>query len=126
MGIGDIRVLSMVGGDCHESIIRNVLFVPDLCTNLLSLTKILDLGYTVFSNEREMQIFDGPGTIAIGKREEGLFKMNFIANEENLSAGFDGDLSVGRENSNAHLDARNLSMDGVKSLCTERSSFCEL
>lgn len=82
VGIGDINIVSYVGSESYEKVITGVLYVPDLCTNLMSLTKLLDLGYKLFSDNERIEILDEGKVVALGKRSGGLFKMDFVIKEE--------------------------------------------
>ncbi|KAF6203143.1 hypothetical protein GE061_003559 [Apolygus lucorum] len=76
---GDVRM--KLSNDSSETTIRDVLYIPELNTNLLSVGKIVDKGKVVIFSKEGCKIFDedscevqGDAT-AQGTFEEGVFKL---------------------------------------------------
>lgn len=76
-GSGNIKIWSFDGEHWLEREICGVLFVPSICTNLFSQGKVLDHGYKLYSDLEKLEIRDDDKVVAIGVRENGLFKMKF-------------------------------------------------
>lgn len=76
-GCGNIKIWSFDGDEWIEKEITGVLFVPNICTNLFSQGKVLDHGYKLYSNSEKLEILDNNKVVAVGVRENGLFKMKF-------------------------------------------------
>lgn len=89
-GIGDIDVISTVGiGDIDvisAVYAEELKMFCELCTNLLSRTKIMDMGCKIFSDQNKIGITQENEVIATGKRYEALFRMNLEVKKE-LSKG---------------------------------------
>ncbi|XP_012482894.1 uncharacterized protein LOC105797474 [Gossypium raimondii] len=58
---GDVLICTLTG----SKIISNVLLVPEIDRNLLSITQLLEKGYSVVFKEKECQIFYPSGSILI-------------------------------------------------------------
>lgn len=53
--------------------LKELLFVPGLSRNVLSVSKITEDGYTVVFGPRSCQIMNGKTVIAVGKKIGGLY-----------------------------------------------------
>lgn len=75
-GFGDCRVNTCDGsGDPVNLKLKNVLLVPDLKNNLLSVSKIADEGYDVTFSESECLIKKNESVIVAGIREGNLYRL---------------------------------------------------
>lgn len=64
-------------GDVQQILVKNVLYVPDLDTNLLSVRRLTKLGFKVNFKEDECFICDGQTIFATGTIDENnLYKLN--------------------------------------------------
>lgn len=74
---GDVEVMLKNGKQRKNVIIRDVLHVPKLCTNLLSVSSLVNKGLTVKFDSSGCTIKnDIGGLIAAGSLENGMFKLN--------------------------------------------------
>lgn len=83
---GNIRVKSKVGNKVFISTMYNVLFVPNLSCNLLSVSQLESNGKSVLFQNGKVKILDKEGNIiAEGVKENGLYCLKFflINSEEN-------------------------------------------
>lgn len=89
-GTGDIWIK---GYNNTSAIIKNVSFVPDICTNLMSVKQITDAGHIVLFSRNECSIQTRDGcVVGIGSIYDGMFKMNikiikgnaFFVNDNNV------------------------------------------
>lgn len=72
MGTATMKVSGVKGK--HEAIqIENVLFVPGLASNLLSVGRIVERGFKVSFKAKECLVTQGGSVIAVGKRKNGLY-----------------------------------------------------
>lgn len=76
-GKGDGKIVAMSEhGQEHEIVIRDVLYVPEVNANLLSVKKLTSKGYDVnFSNDKCV-IKYGPNIVIVAKLQDGLYKIN--------------------------------------------------
>lgn len=78
VGTGDINLEAYDGKEFSKIVLQNVLHVPELRTNLFSVTQILDKGYFLTSdaNKSEFKTEDGK-IVALARRKGNLFQMDF-------------------------------------------------
>lgn len=60
----------------HEILLNNVLYVPELDTNLLSCSELAKAGYSTCFKNDGCQILRNGKVFATGKLENGLYTMN--------------------------------------------------
>lgn len=93
-GVGDIRVNITSADGSVEATIRNVNFVPEICTNLLSVNQLAQDGYRVIFNGEGCRIFRQREVMATGSLENGMYKLN-------IQKGNDERAFIARETINA-------------------------
>lgn len=82
-GMGDGKLICYLdNGKTVNVTIKNVLYVPSLETNLLSVKKLTDLGFTISFLKEKCYIKFEEQLAAIGKLERNLYKLALV-NEEN-------------------------------------------
>lgn len=80
LGQGDIHVVTTVDGTTQTGVLNNVLYVPDLGTNLLSIASATDRGLNV-EFLKQTVLFKSNGTTILSGNREGktLYKLNISA-----------------------------------------------
>lgn len=125
---GDVYVSIVINGVISETVIRNVLYVPGMCTNLLSVVQI--------TNDSKLVNFDSKGftitnqktgeIIAAGVRENNLYKLDVVKNSALLCNYETWHRRIGHCNSNI-LDKMNKgSVDGIKFSKSKSTDICEV
>lgn len=77
--IGDIEQKIKSNGVKKNIVIRDVQYVPDICANLLSVSKIVQNNNTVIFNKNGCKIFDyEKNLIATGSLEHNMFKLDTV------------------------------------------------
>lgn len=71
MGSGRLTVYR--GKEKRVIPIENVLFVPGLVGNLLSVSRIVDKGFSVSFESKECLIMKEDNVVAVGKKKNGLY-----------------------------------------------------
>ncbi|XP_049806112.1 uncharacterized protein LOC126248762 [Schistocerca nitens] len=69
IGVGDVELEAFDGGQWYDAVLENVLYVPNINFNLLSVTQALDKGYVQIANA-DLSVFktaDNLETVAIGR-----------------------------------------------------------
>ena len=74
-GKGIIKLRSFVDGKIINCHLENVLYVPKITMNLISLGSVLDKGFELFSNQEVCTLKKNNKVFCIGKRFRGLYKM---------------------------------------------------
>lgn len=77
MGIGSIKLYAFNGKCWIDSVIENVLYVPDLKFNLFSVGTVVDKGYVQKVNENTCVFLKNNEVRCIGYRHGKLYKMKF-------------------------------------------------
>lgn len=75
VGYGDIDVLVYDGERWNAKYLENAWYVPLLFTNLFSQGRCLDKGLKMFANSDSCEFLDRGKKVAIGIRQNGLYKM---------------------------------------------------
>ena len=76
VGIGSVPLESFVDGACIAATLTNVLHVPDVQQNLISIGKLTDRGFEARFTGTGLKIMRGTQVVALGVREgEKLYKM---------------------------------------------------
>lgn len=57
-GCGDVKITTVVGANEHENTVMGVLYVPNLATNLLSISQLISKGNTVTFDEKHCYIYN--------------------------------------------------------------------
>jgi len=84
-GMGKIKLQAWNGEKWIETVLNDVLYVPELKINLFSVGKALDRGMLMKSNQNKCEIIDENGNVrAVAMRQGKLFKM-FFKIEEKIS-----------------------------------------
>jgi len=73
--VGDVRAISVFNGQVSNCIIKNVIYVPDLRANLLSVGRIEKNGLKVVFEVGMVRIFLGSKVIPIGVQDGNLYKI---------------------------------------------------
>lgn len=74
---GDLQITTCVGSKSHNINVNNVLFVPNLTTNLLSVSRIIANGNRVEFDEHGCSIYNSQNEcIGIAKLENGVYRLN--------------------------------------------------
>lgn len=76
-GRGNIEVNSFDGNKWVKGTIYDVLYVPNVCRNLFSLSAAMKKGCLLEANENKVQLLKNGSTIAVGENHNGLFYMKF-------------------------------------------------
>lgn len=77
--IGRVNLNIMIDKKEEDVEVNDVLYVPEITTNLLSVSKIVKKGHTVTFNTNGCKITDNQGyTIATASEEEGIYKLDQI------------------------------------------------
>ncbi|KAA1475545.1 hypothetical protein DENSPDRAFT_783530, partial [Dentipellis sp. KUC8613] len=74
LGVGRIPVFMRAAGETHKVILQDVLYVPDLHGNLISVSHLTKRGACVQFSESSCQIFDQAGILTCeGHLEDNLY-----------------------------------------------------
>lgn len=113
-GKGPVSIVAEIEGHPKDVSVRDVLRVPGLRTNLLSVGKITDRGYRVIFEKEKADIVDKDGdTILVADRRNGLYYIR----EENVEHSANTEVVEGTKAKNAteewhrkmgHLNVRDL------------------
>lgn len=75
--IGDVKVPVMTESGIEEITVKNVKYAPESAANLLSVSRIVNKGFSVMFTPEGSYINDSEGTrIAIMSQEDGIYKLN--------------------------------------------------
>ena len=88
-GIGNIIVYSFVTRQVLEETLKNVLYVPDLAKNLISISQMMDLNIAVVFLKDACKTISHSGKgrlIFIGRRENSLWRLNIQSKPLSSSA----------------------------------------
>lgn len=77
IGKGDVRVEALADGKWKPCRLTNVLYVPDLRTNLFSFSQCMDHGYKIESGKSNMKITKNDKIFATATRKKSLYVMEF-------------------------------------------------
>ena len=85
LGVGNIKVISDVYGKNVECTIKNVLYVPTLRRNLLSVKRLEMASVKVVFNNGQVKLYNNEGLLGIGYRKN-LYEIAFkVRNAESLT-----------------------------------------
>lgn len=84
---GDIEINTIIDTERHNIVINNVLYVPDLTTNLLSVSQLIKNGNKVIFNEKGCEIYNGYGKlVAKANLLDNVYRLVFEKPEQSLLA----------------------------------------
>lgn len=83
-GHGDVELI--LKGQQHKTTICDVIFVPGLSTNLLSVSKLTAKGLEVHFNDEECNICYGETIVASARKTNGVYKLNTVNDSSDGSA----------------------------------------
>lgn len=97
VGKGEVEILSYNGTDWKQKTLKNVLFSPKSFANLFSSTSAMDNGHEFWSNNSTCKLLDNGKTVAVGVRENGLFRMMFKVIQPSQTDKSFANIAVNRE-----------------------------
>lgn len=76
-GCGDVRITTVVEDELHNIKIQNALYVPDITTNLLSVSQLIKNGNKVIFKKQCCKIYNqNDKLVAIANLIDGVYKLN--------------------------------------------------
>lgn len=73
-GCGSGRIIGRgLLGECIDMKLEDLLYVPGLCGNVLSVSRITGKGYSVLFGPTDYRILEGDNVIAVGEKRGGLY-----------------------------------------------------
>lgn len=132
IGIGNINVLSYVNGKTVKCIIKNVLYVPNLRKNLLSVRKLEMYDMKVVFENGKVKLLNGKILIGIGSRNN-LYEISFkVLRSECLNIEIEDEKTKLWHKNYGHIGYMNLKklidykmVDGIEKLKLNKVEFCE-
>src|SRR5579871_1389668 len=94
---GTVKLQVRIGQQCGNITIMNVLHTPEIDSNLLSTTVIMDKGFDIVMKDRQVKIFKDDKIIATTIRDGNIFRLNLnktSMNSVNLSSNDDNNLQL--------------------------------
>jgi len=86
LGKGQVTILTKMKGRTNKLSVRDVLRVPELRTNLLSVGKITDRGYRVIFDKSKAEVIDNVNrSILTAHRKDGLYYIRDSRNQQETS-----------------------------------------
>lgn len=86
-GIGNISIRSKVDGVWHNGTLSNVLFVPNLGVNLLSIEATTERGVTASFDKRGVKLTNNGKIVGTGSKiQQRLYKMHFSNHQQNAAS----------------------------------------
>lgn len=84
---GNLQLTTRVGTTQHNIDVNNVLCVPNLTTNLLSVSRMISCGNTVVFSEHGCRIYNSQNDcIGEANLENGVYKLNIVKSDQLLAA----------------------------------------
>lgn len=80
--MGDVKINLLVGGEVAECIIKNVYYVPNLCTSLLSVNQLNKQGYSVIFENNGCLITNKNEVVARAELIDNMYKLSTVENEK--------------------------------------------
>ncbi|KAF2881527.1 hypothetical protein ILUMI_24645 [Ignelater luminosus] len=75
--MGNVELKIMIDEVIHTVTVKNVMYAPDISTNLLSVSKITELGHTVIFDAHKCKIYDsGNNLIASATQINGMYQLD--------------------------------------------------
>src|SRR5579871_60122 len=117
IGIGTVELQVKIGQQCGNITITNVLHTPEIDSNLLSTTVIMDKGFDIVMKDGQVKIFKDNKIIATTIRDGNIFRLNLnktSMNSANLSSNDDNSLQLWHYRL-GHLGVKNIRLlsDGM-------------
>lgn len=78
-GVGDVRLSLGTYDNKQAVVLKDVLYIPDCCVNLLSISTVIKNGYKVIFQGESCTISDSDGLFAVAKMEDGMFVLQSSA-----------------------------------------------
>ena len=92
---GSVKLDADVVGESCQLAMSNVLCVPDLALNLLSVSKICKNGYSVLFNENSCEVRSKDDEqVAVGSQVGGLYKLCLVEKQFACAAKDDADMAL--------------------------------
>lgn len=79
--MGDVKINLLVGEEVAECIIKNVYYVPNLCTSLLSVNQLNKQVYSVIFENNGCLITNKNEAVAKGELIDNMYKLSTVENE---------------------------------------------
>lgn len=85
--VGEVVINTVVNEETHEVTIKNVHYVPELTTNLLSVSQLIKNGNQVIFWEKGCKILNANGKlIATAQLVDSIYKLNFMVQQNMVAA----------------------------------------
>jgi hypothetical protein len=82
-GRGDIPIKTKINGQLISGTIKDVLFLPDIGINLISIPVITELGYKVTFSGSDVEIVHGESLFMVGRRVgQSLYQLDLLTQEK--------------------------------------------
>lgn len=112
-GVGSCRLHCYGQGDTERNItLSNVLFVPDLNTNLVSVARLVDKGATVTFDKKKCTITSGKRIAAVAPRNKGVFSLRMVKLKESVPDRCSRNASRSLEKQRGKLPAKQIQHSG--------------
>src|SRR5579871_3601331 len=117
IGTGTIELQVRIGQQCGNITIMNVLHTPEIDSNLLSTTVIMDKGFDIVMKDGQVKIFKDDKIITTTIQDGNIFRLNLnkiSTNSANLSSNDDNSLQLWHHQL-GHLGVKNIRLlsDGM-------------
>lgn len=83
-GVGDINVEQVLDGKTEDVSITNVLYVPNICANLLSVSQLVAKGFTIKFDDSECTIRKNAQIFMKAHLNRGMFELNILSKSKNM------------------------------------------
>lgn len=125
---GDVRVKNMVNGKEEDLMIRNVLYVPGICANLLSVVQITSNGNQIYFSEKGCEISDKATgeLIATATRKQSLYKLDVKKYGAYVCGQDVWHRRAGHCNDEILFKMKDGAVTGVNFLKNKSKEFCEI
>jgi len=118
--IGNVQIGINQNGKEDTVLVTNVLHVPDLTTNLLSVSKITQRGLTVVFEKEKCTIYDeDKNIVATATEDHGMYKLNKSKNHVNIANTTASNYEIwhrrlGHPSHNALIKMKDELLEGIK------------
>lgn len=127
--MGDVQIDVQVNGQRFTTVLRGCLYVPDLKSNLVAISKLDKEGHTIVFGEGKAQVKRNNKTLMVGYLKENLYQVNITPTKisEHINLAISGDIWHRRL---GHYPQRKLTrlaehVDGLDKKDVDRHSKCE-
>jgi hypothetical protein len=84
---GDLQITTVVGNKQYEVVVNNVLCIPNLTTNLLSVSRIIASGNRVVFNKQGCFVYNSDNDcIGEAKLENEVYRLNIVKSQQLIAA----------------------------------------